>query len=1363
MEYFEEDEDDSWMYDINIPGEKRRREDEEEEEEEEEEMSGGRLFRFDIEEGEMPRRWRNIVHKTRHKATLRQTRETRDGDHLGSAMSEAVRLALVDIVAAHPNLKEDDALHFTMQSSAFAQTANHCFQSCQFKVGEIGSDEEDSSKRFDAYMEQLAKQLNSSQSFSPNDDFSLEVTTIRMPEEGGKPKKYGVVKATVRGIHKRCRVRIKNEDNMCCLRAVVTMRAWADEKAGQFPPASYTSLREGNPCQKRQALQLAQDAGVSIVDKLGLHDVKKIQQVLSPLYQIRVLQIGKPHMIIYSGPRAPRAINLVLEDGHYDGTSSLKGMFNTSYFCEECDKGFNTDDMPHHPCEGRRCMGCHEMTCTDWMTEKERVGVGRAVQPTSTCGTCHRGMFGPECVARHRTSPHGKKSLCQRLQKCAKCCKESLIEFHANGRRATPQHRCGYAECDYCGKNVELSLHQCFIQKLKKSEDDPKTKKVPVNELRGRRALGPPKNGQVEVERQPPLFVYADFESTTTPEGYQDAIMVAYESDENEECVTLYGRDVVARFVEELEGMAVDEDGDDRRVIIVFHNLKGYDGMLLLRYMYVQHREVTGMVTVGAKVLSFASDRLTFKDSLCFLPFPLAAFPSTFGLTELCKGFFPHAFNTAENQDYEGPMPPVEFYDPEGMSAKKRDEFLRWHADQTARGYVFNLKEDMDKYCTSDVKLLKAGCQKFVTEFREASDFDPMEKCLTIASACNRYWKKVRILPKTVAVQPFNGWKGAQTRQSVVARQWLDFTNHQLRGGDAGAADVVRHAFNGGEVRIAGMLVDGIDVERRTAYEFNGCFFHGCLSCFPHQRHITTSRRRGDRTFQECYEATVAKKKRLEDEGWRVITMWECRWKSEKEKEGSAAAAWMENWKPLAPLEPRDAFFGGRTNAVKLHHACAEGEKILYQDVTSLYPWVNKYALYPTGHPHVITTFDDPTDLKDYFGVIKLTILPPRGLYHPVLPLRQGGKLTFPLCRTCVEIQMPLPLEEKTWHCEHPPDRRQLTGTWCSPEVREAVRRGYRVIQLHEVWHFPENQQKFGLFRDYVNTWLKNKTEASGYPHWTDTQEKKDRYVADYATKEGIHLEPAKIVKNPGRKATAKLMLNSFWGKFGENLRKPSSRQITNPAELYDIVTDPLKQVTNIRIFSDEVLEIVFSTADDECVENGKTNVFVAAFTTCHARLKLYKYLHAMQERVLYFDTDSVIYSQKEGESQLPIGDFLGDLTNEVDPGDHIVDFTSGGPKNYGYRTSNGKIECKVRGFSLGSVRGHAQLNYERLRQNVLDELTDPQDQRRSIAVTNPHFFTRDATTKRLRVMPRTKSYGLVFDKRVVDRDTFKSYPYGYA
>ena len=90
-------------------------------------------------------------------------------------------------------------------------------------------------------------------------------------------------------------------------------------------------------------------------------------------------------------------------------------------------------------------------------------------------------------------------------------------------------------------------------------------------------------------------------------------------------------------------------------------------------------------------MLSLKSDRLTFKDSLRFLPFHLANFRSTFGIQELAKGFFPHKFNTRENQDYEGPMPPAEMYDPD---AKKRAEFEKWYAEKVRIKYIFNLQAE---------------------------------------------------------------------------------------------------------------------------------------------------------------------------------------------------------------------------------------------------------------------------------------------------------------------------------------------------------------------------------------------------------------------------------------------------------------------------------------------------------------------------------------------------------------------------------------------------------------------------------------------------------------------------------------------
>ena len=39
-------------------------------------------------------------------------------------------------------------------------------------------------------------------------------------------------------------------------------------------------------------------------------------------------------------------------------------------------------------------------------------------------------------------------------------------------------------------------------------------------------------------------------------------------------------------------------------------------------------------------------------------------------------------------------------------------------------------------------------------------------------------------------------------------------------------------------------------------------------------------------------------------------------------------------------------------------------------------------------------------------------------------------------------------------------------------------------------------------------------------------------------------------------------------------------------------------------------------------------------------------------------------------------------LAIELKPSERIVEFAAAGPKNYGYRTHDGKVECNVRGFT---------------------------------------------------------------------------------
>ena len=129
----------------------------------------------------------------------------------------------------------------------------------------------------------------------------------------------------------------------------------------------------------------------------------------------------------------------------------------------------------------------------------------------------------------------------------------------------------------------------------------------------------------------------------------------------------------------------------------------------------------------------------------------------------------------------------------------------------------------------------------------------------------------------------------------------------------------------------------------------------------------------------------------------------------------------------------------------------------------------------------------------------------------------------FPLCRYCADTLQQEP-------CDHFDVDRALHGTWVSLELQKALEIGYQIVKIDEVWHFPDHTA--GVFKDYVDTFLKIKQEASGFPPDCDTDEKKAQYIANYAAKEGIQLDPRQIIKNPGLRALAKLMLNSFWGMY---------------------------------------------------------------------------------------------------------------------------------------------------------------------------------------------------------------------------------------
>ena len=100
--------------------------------------------------------------------------------------------------------------------------------------------------------------------------------------------------------------------------------------------------------------------------------------------------------------------------------------------------------------------------------------------------------------------------------------------------------------------------------------------------------------------------------------------------------------------------------------------------------------------------------------------------------------------------------------------------------------------------------------------------------------------------------------------------------------------------------------------------------FLGCPKCY---RDRETMNPINQKTMDQLYKHTMRKVKYLKECGFEVEQKWECELKKEK-NEDEEMKQFLEEHEIVDPLQPRDAFYGGRTNAAKLFHQCQGNEKI---------------------------------------------------------------------------------------------------------------------------------------------------------------------------------------------------------------------------------------------------------------------------------------------------------------------------------------------------------------------------------------------------------------------------------------------------
>jgi hypothetical protein len=420
----------------------------------------------------------------------------------------------------------------------------------------------------------------------------------------------------------------------------------------------------------------------------------------------------------------------------------------------------------------------------------------------------------------------------------------------------------------------------------------------------------------------------------------------------------------------------------------------------------------------------------------------------------------------------------------------------------------------------------------------------------------------------------------------------------------------------------------------------------------------------------------------------------------------------------------RQAFAGGRTetfitkfNAVEANvasgHGVAEdytldcsggpreeqlrktGWRMLGADFTSLSPTVQYYDAYPTGVPTYHSNTQPKRSVSDLLSdaeISKMRLLcvdvtpPPANVRHkqiPVLWEKVDGKLLFAY----------FDIKHK-WYTDI--------------ELREAQAKGYTITDCHEYVEWPSF--RVGLFKDYVQKFLKIKHEAKGWPRQGMTEEEQKEHIATIKEHDGVELDPDLVKKNKGLYSCAKIFLNCLWGKYAQKPAEEMTRAIivneSDPSSMQKLhaavakqeiqsfsVISTLTSIVNVhqkgtpehqaemkrvaleadeKGWADKPYAQLFETNSEGRVlprVNKRTqkyerelirasleidharNTGIAIYTTSHARMRLLKSMQKVGlKNLAYCDTDSVYFVVPPNKQpELELGKGLGRMTNEAD------------------------------------------------------------------------------------------------------------------
>uniref|UniRef100_A0A1I8JBB5 DNA-directed DNA polymerase n=1 Tax=Macrostomum lignano TaxID=282301 RepID=A0A1I8JBB5_9PLAT len=545
-------------------------------------------------------------------------------------------------------------------------------------------------------------------------------------------------------------VRITNSDKRCLLRALVVACAYLQFVAKSITKRVWHTIKANSPTQTKLVAELQIEAGLyttlQTVSQAAIRALNRLHPGRD--FGVRVYRAEEANRCIFNLP-GTEILHLHLVEQHFNVVTKLPAFFG-SITTAPSARWPTTAPTPEHKCAD---------ACSTCKTPGSNCKANRAYV---RCHDCGLNCYNAQCLENHKRKNKAGRSRCDSVHVCGTC---GYLEELKVGQ--PPEHQCGYAKCPVCKQYDETATHECFVT--------------------------PPKAKESSAP-----YVYYDFE-TYVDSGKQHRVHLVTAATSCEACPKLFprprcsvcgglhssanciaGRDLALDFTSCVshndcacgmrEFVSVGPHSIDafycwltsvfkQGAIAIAHNGSAYDAFLLLgALLNGLAKKKPQVIFQNSRLMYMKCDKITFKDSLNFIPIGLAQFPKALGLgTQLTKGDFPHVFNQPQNWGYVGPYCSIDMYG--GKKNKQHDSIADWLAKQ--EGQVFNFNKEYLDYCLQDTLILREGCLKYARLIKDICGLDAFVQSNTIAGLAMSVFTTKFMEPNTL------GDEGAPVQQPI--------------------------------------------------------------------------------------------------------------------------------------------------------------------------------------------------------------------------------------------------------------------------------------------------------------------------------------------------------------------------------------------------------------------------------------------------------------------------------------------------------------------------------------------------------------------------------------------------------------------